>query len=62
MKNNRRNCQNVGLQAQNKKKLPGLVCRISAELCCVKQVQEKLCNKGKQLAMYVYYHYFFTLY
>ena len=58
MKHSRPDCQRIGLQAQETI-VSGLVCRTSAELCCVKQVQERLCNKGKAVAMYVYFIIFF---
>jgi hypothetical protein len=45
------NCQTIGQLADNSS---SLVCRTSAELCCVKQLQENVCQSGMSTAMYVY--------
>ncbi|XP_028404100.1 fibrillin-1-like [Dendronephthya gigantea] len=40
------NCKAIGRRASS-----GLICRTSAELCCVKQLQESLCRKGRSVAI-----------
>ena len=47
------NCQAIGRQAADTVS-SGLICRASAELCCVKQLQESVCAMGMSVAMYVY--------
>ena len=43
------NCQEIGRQADTISS--GLICRTSAELCCVKQLQESVCEMGMSVAI-----------
>ena len=43
------NCQAIGRQADTVSS--GLICRTSAELCCVKQMQESVCAMGMSVAI-----------
>jgi hypothetical protein len=57
------NCQAIGRTAESAvRAASGFICRTSAELCCVKQVQENLCRMGKSVAMYVYFTTSFSLF
>ncbi|CAB3997033.1 fibulin-1 isoform X1, partial [Paramuricea clavata] len=46
------NCQAIGRTAESAvRAASGFICRTSAELCCVKQMQENLCSMGKSVAI-----------